>query len=266
MDLPAHWSTETVDNDGVPLQAYRTGSGPPIVLLHGYYDDGRRWARLADDLRDEYEVVTIDIRGHGQSDAPETGYSVDDRISDLDAVIEHFGLVDPVLLGHSMGATTAGWYAARHGERVRGVVLVDPECFHDRPDMDADELEAAVLEHFEGSEAWTIDGLVDDHYDHLEREQAERFAAASLAVAEHAVVQLALEGYPTPLAEQFSDIECPVLILRSDRDVETRVQDLAAAESLADGRLVHVPEAGHYVFRDAYEAALRELQAFLERY
>lgn len=263
MGLPAHWTAETVDADGVSLQTYRTGSGPPIVFLHGYYDDGRRWVRLADELRDDHEVVAFDMRGHGQSDAPEAGYSVDDRLQDIAAVIDHLDLTDPVLVGHSMGATTAGWYAARDSEQVRGVVLVDPECFHELPDMDADELEAAVREHFEGSDAQTVESIVEDHYDHLERDQAERLAEASLTVSEHAVVQLARESYPTPLADQFPALECPTLVLRSDRDVETRVRDLEAAATLPDGRLVHVPNAGHYVFLDEYEAACTELQTFL---
>lgn len=64
---------------------------------------------------------------------------------------------------------------------------------------------------------------------------------------------------------QFPHIECPTLILRSDRDIETRVRDLDAAEALPDGRLVHVPDAGHYVFQDEYEAALAELRTFLTR-
>lgn len=265
MSLPAHWTAETVDSGGVSLQTYRTGSGPPVVLLHGYYDDGRRWVRLADDLRDDHEVVSLDIRGHGQSDAPETGYAVDDRIADIDAIIDHLGLADPVLLGHSMGATTAGWYAASHPERVRGVVLVDPECFHDLPDMDADERESAVREHFDDFGSLTVETLIEEHYEHLDREQAEPLAEASLAVSEHAVVQLARESYPAPLVDQFHKIGCPTLILRSDRDVETRVRDLDAADALPNGRLVHTPDAGHYVFQDEYEAAFKELRAFLRR-
>lgn len=265
MDLPAHWTAETVDSNGVSLQTYRTGSGPPVVLIHGCYDDGRRWVRLADDLPDEHEVVSFDMRGHGQSDAPKTGYTIDDRVQDLNEVIDDLDLADPVLVGHSMGGSTAGWYATKHHERVRGVVLVDPDCFHDLPDMGADELKAAVREQFEGSSDWTVERLVEEHYDHLDRAQAERLAEASLAVSEHAVVQLAREGYPTPLADQFPHIRCPALVLRSDRDIETRVSDLDAADSLPDGRLVHVPDAGHYVFHDAYEGAFTELRTFLQR-
>lgn len=265
MDLPDHWIAETVDNEGVALQTYRTGSGPPLLFLHGYYDDGRRWVRPADDLRDDYEMVTLDCRGHGKSDAPESGYSIDDRISDIDAILDHFDLAEPVLVGHSMGATTAGWYAARRSDQIGGVVLLDPESFHDLPDMDDAELEAAVRQQVEGQDEWTIEDVIDEHYEYLNREQAERLAEASLAVSEHAVVQLALEGYPTPLVDQFPAMDCPVLVLRSDRDVETRTRDLDAADTLPNGRLVHIPDAGHYVFQDEYEVALRESRTFLAR-
>ena len=54
-------------------------------------------------------------------------------------------------------------------------------------------------------------------------------------------------------------------MLRRDRDVADRAADLTAADRLAEGRLVHVPDAGHYVFQDAYDPALAELRTFLRR-
>jgi len=57
-------------------------------MAHGLYDNGRRWVPLAADLCDEYEVVTFDARGHGRSEAPEAGYSLEDRVADLRGVVE----------------------------------------------------------------------------------------------------------------------------------------------------------------------------------
>ncbi|WEL18042.1 Alpha/beta hydrolase [Halorhabdus sp. SVX81] len=53
--------------------------------------------------------------------------------------------------------------------------------------------------------------------------------------------------------------------LRSDRDIEVRAADLDAAESLQSGRLLHIPEAGHYVIRDRFDAALTEIRTFLRQ-
>ncbi|MFW6384522.1 MAG: alpha/beta fold hydrolase, partial [Halodesulfurarchaeum sp.] len=78
------------------------------------------------------------------------------------------------------------------------------------------------------------------------------------------IAEIARQGYPH-LPDAFSRIECPTVVLKSDADPETRMKDLDAAEALQDGRLVHVPEAGHTVFRDRYDSAVRELRAFLRR-
>ncbi|NUC71143.1 alpha/beta hydrolase [Haloterrigena sp. SYSU A558-1] len=79
------------------------------------------------------------------------------------------------------------------------------------------------------------------------------------------MAELARQGYPSPLVDALPDVSCRSLVLRSDVDVDQRVADLNAADSLLPGRLVHVPNAGHYVFRDSYDAAYKELQTFLRR-
>jgi alpha-beta hydrolase superfamily lysophospholipase len=83
MDLPEEWTADTVNTNGADLECYRTGDGPPLLMAHGLYDNGRRWVPLAADFCDEYEVVTFDARGHGRSEAPEAGYSLEDRVADL---------------------------------------------------------------------------------------------------------------------------------------------------------------------------------------
>ena len=83
MDLPEEWTADTVSTNGADLKCYRTGDGPPLLMAHGLYDNGRRWVPLAADFCDEYEVVTFDARGHGRSEAPEAGYSLEDRVADL---------------------------------------------------------------------------------------------------------------------------------------------------------------------------------------
>ena len=91
MDLPEEWTADTVNTNGADLECYRTGNGPPLLMAHGLYDNGRRWVPLAADFCDEYEVVTFDARGHGRSEAPEAGYSLEDRVADLRGVVEGLG-------------------------------------------------------------------------------------------------------------------------------------------------------------------------------
>lgn len=113
MDVPGDWTMAndwtvsedctagTVEANGTTLQYYRTGDGHPVVMAHGFTDNGRCWGRLVSDLAADYDVVAYDARAHGRSAAPETGYTVEDRVADLVGLVDALGLDDPILYGHS---------------------------------------------------------------------------------------------------------------------------------------------------------------------
>ena len=264
MDLPNRWTPGTVDVDGTTLQCYRTGDGPPLVFAHGMFDNGRRWIPLGNDLADDYEVVTFDARGHGRSDAPADGYDIDTRIADLVGLLDGLGLDAPVVIGHSMGGATAAWAAATYPERFRGLVLVDPARFHPAPEIDPDEAAEQARDRLQSMQSQPIDERIADHYADLDcdEDHRRRLAAAVDECSPH-IANLAQE-HP-PVRDALGDIACPTLLLRRDAGTEARVRDRDAAQRLTDGRLVHVPDAGHYVFRDAPEAASAELRTFLAR-
>ena len=262
MDLPDRWTTEAVSVDGVHLQCYRTGSGPPILMAHGLYDNGRRWLPLGSDLADDYEIVAYDARGHGRSDAPETGYDIDIRVADLVSLIRELDLANPILLGHSMGAATVAWAAATHPDLPRGLVLEDPARFRDLPDVDTDETRARAREHLRERQARSVEARVAEYDDEHDTEHIRRLAE-SVDECHPNAVKVA-EDHP-PVAEAFEAITRPTLVFRRDLGIEGRRADLDVAARLRDGRLVHVPDAGHYVFLDEYEAAYTELRTFLRR-
>ena len=262
MTLPDGWATDTVDANGVELQYYRTGEGPPVVLAHGLFDTGRCWAPLVADLATDYTVVTYDARGHGRSAAPETGYGIDDRVADLVGLLDALGLSNPVLVGHSMGGSTVAWAAARHPTRPRGVVLEDPAGLHGAPEMGPVERAAAVRDRVETHADQSVAEIATE-YDDRDPALARRLAVADRACSP-TIAEIVRHGFP-PLGEAFSEIDAPTLVLKADGEPSTRAADLAVADELSDGRLVHVSGAGHCVFRDRYDAAVAELQTFLHR-
>ncbi|WP_135820107.1 alpha/beta fold hydrolase [Halostella litorea] len=267
MDLPDEWTAGTVSANGIDIRYYRAGSGDPVVLAHGMYADGRCWARLGSDLADEYEVVAYDARGHGRSDAPETGYDIDTRVADLVGLVAELGLDDPVLGGHSMGAATVAWAAAEHPSLPRGVFLEDPSRFRGTPETSVEAAREAGRERLRESKSRSVEERVERHYEEAGRDdhdeaQVRRLAVATDDCSPH-VVKIAQEHPPVERA--FDDVACRTLVLRRDVGVDDRVEDLRAAERLADGRLVHVPDAGHHVFLDEYDAAAAELRTFLRR-
>src|SRR5512133_4064253 len=78
--------------------------GPPLVLLHGLTDSGACWNRVASQLTPEFEIVALDLRAHGLSDAPANGYAASDHARDVIGIIEILGLKSVTLIGHSLGA------------------------------------------------------------------------------------------------------------------------------------------------------------------
>jgi len=87
--LPDGWTSGDVKANGITLHYYRTGNGslPPMVLSHGYTDNGLCWTDLALAIEKKYDVIMYDLRGHGLSDAPPTGYTIENNVSDIVGLI-----------------------------------------------------------------------------------------------------------------------------------------------------------------------------------
>ena len=101
------------------------GSGPPVVLIHGYPLNGNSWERQERVLLAEgYRVITYDRRGFGRSSQPTIGYDYDTFAADLNALLEHLNLNDIVLGGFSMGTGEVTRYLGKYGSsRVRKAAL-----------------------------------------------------------------------------------------------------------------------------------------------
>ena len=115
---------------GIALRARRwptaSGGQPPMLLVHGLASNARMWDGVGDALaRLGHEVVAVDLRGHGQSDKPATGYDFGTVTADLLGVIRDLGWARPVAVGQSWGGNVVVELAARAPEAVRGVAGVD---------------------------------------------------------------------------------------------------------------------------------------------
>jgi pimeloyl-ACP methyl ester carboxylesterase len=115
-----------VSSDGV-LVCYETdGSGAPaLVFVHGWSCDRRYWSRQVGHFVGRYQVVVIDLAGHGDSGGGREAWTMPSFGSDVVAVIESLGLEEVVLVGHSMGGDVIAEAAARIPDRVAGLVWAD---------------------------------------------------------------------------------------------------------------------------------------------
>jgi pimeloyl-ACP methyl ester carboxylesterase len=100
--------------------------GMPLLLLHGMADHALVWSSLGDYLSSNYQVIAPDLRGHGESGKPATGYHFQDYIGDLRALINHLGWTQAHILGHSWSAKIAAIWATQQPEVFKSLILVDP--------------------------------------------------------------------------------------------------------------------------------------------
>jgi pimeloyl-ACP methyl ester carboxylesterase len=100
------------------------GDAPVLIALHAHWMEGATFAPLADALAPAWRVIAPDQRGHGYSDHAAT-YSRDDYVGDLETLFELLGIDRAVLLGNSLGGINAIQFAARHPDKVRGLIIED---------------------------------------------------------------------------------------------------------------------------------------------
>lgn len=266
---------EFVKVDGVTLHVERTGSGPPLVLLHGFTGSGRTLARTAEDFADRFETLRIDLLGHGQSDAPDriAPYAMERCAGQVAAVIERLAGGRAHLLGYSMGGRVALSLAAFHPEQVRSALLVGARAgIESAPDrarrIAADERLAADLERC-GLEAFVDRWMALP----LFASQA-RIGPAFLAEARrqrlgncvHGLVHSLRgmgAGAQRPLFDRLASLRVPTLVAVGAEDERFLpvAEDLAARIPAA--RLAVVPAAGHAAHLENPEAFRRIARDFL---
>jgi 3-oxoadipate enol-lactonase len=110
--------------NGVNLAVEVKGEGPAILFIHGYPHDRSIWAHPMAVL-EGYRRIAPDLRGMGESDAPDLGYSIETYAGDLAALLDTLGVEEVVLCGLSMGGYVAFEFLRRWRRRVRGLVLMD---------------------------------------------------------------------------------------------------------------------------------------------
>ncbi len=104
----------------IRLNADLRGNGPPVVLLHALGTHGGLWADVP---LPAVRVLTLDLRGHGGSDAPKPPYAMGAMIRDVEQAMDHFGIKDAVVVGISLGGLIAQGLATKRLDLVRGLVL-----------------------------------------------------------------------------------------------------------------------------------------------
>jgi pimeloyl-ACP methyl ester carboxylesterase len=115
-----------VDLDDVRLFYTDEGSGPPVLLVHGWSCDSHDWSWQIPALTADHRVLAVDLRGHGRSSVPADGYEPRVFARDLAGLLERLDVGPVLAVGHSLGGAVVTTLAVEHPELVAAVVAVDP--------------------------------------------------------------------------------------------------------------------------------------------
>lgn len=140
-------------SEPVHLNFEVSGSGTPLLLIHGFPFDHTIWDAQVRDLGERYHIITPDLRGHGKSPAPEGAYSMDLMARDLITLLDHLGVYKAVWVGHSLGGyiTLAAYRLAP--ERFAGLGMIASNYLADSEEAKTKRYETAEKVSQQGAEA-----------------------------------------------------------------------------------------------------------------
>jgi N-formylmaleamate deformylase len=269
-----NWLSGDVIANGIRIHYYRTGGDkPPLVLSHGATDNGLCWVRLARAMESEYDVIMPDARGHGHSEAPESGYGNEERAADLAGLIHALNLDKPAIGGHSMGAGTSYYAAAVYPALARCAILEDPGFRPASSQATAEELKARSERMREGvaeRRAMTRDAIIEAGRKERPTWSDEEFGPWADSKLQVSLSWAGAVRGPDGLTwqEALPKITCPTLLITSDPDKGGIVTPEVAEEAkglLPTLTVIRIPGAGHNIRREQFEGFLEAVRSFLAR-
>ena len=270
-----------LDVDGLALNVERAGSGPPVVLLHGFTGSAAGWASLVELLAPEFATLAVDIVGHGRSDAPAAleryrmRRCVDDLAALLRPLLSDLGYQRACWLGYSMGGRVALQVAVQRPDAVAALVLegatpgllgaaergervASDEALAGRIERDGVE---AFVDEWEALPLFATQAALPPPARRAVR--AGRLANRAVGLAN------SLRGMGTgaqePLHDRLGEVKAPALLLAGALDVKFGEIAREMAQALPDATMQLMEDAGHAAHIERPEAFGAAVLAFLRR-
>jgi pimeloyl-ACP methyl ester carboxylesterase len=263
--------------------------GPPIICVHGITANAFCFQALADELSSTHRVFAYDLRGRGDSDKPESGYSLSIHAHDLAEIIDALELKRPIVMGHSLGAMIGLYFAAHYPEKVSKLILIDGgghlpwRTLEEQPawlTVSIGRLGTPVASFEEYVQRLKIAPFLGPYWN----EYLDMYFAHDVYYQHDGSV--ISKTYPTSAQEDLKylideynpevlwpRVQVPTLLLRagqglftSDDQLVTQAEADKIQQNIKSCEFVYYPALNHYTIAFiAYDGPARDIQAFLRR-
>ena len=281
LTYPKTFRARQIATNGTKLYVRVGGSGPAVVLLHGYGETGDMWVPLAEDLVPDHTVVVPDLRGMGLSAKPAGGYDKKTQGGDIAGILDALKIERAALVTHDIGNMVGYAFAAQYRDRVTCFVVIDaplpgvgpweeilknPLLWHFRfggPDM---ERLVAGRERIYLDRFWNEFSATPKRFSEAARRHYAKLYARPGAM--HAgFAQFAAFDQDAVDNRAFvaaGKLDVPVLALGGEKSFGTTMAAVMrfAASDVEEGV---VPDSGHWIMEENPKATIELVRAFLDR-
>ena len=277
---PAPFKLQDIATNGTTLHVRVGGSGPAVVLIHGFGDTGDMWTPLATELAKNHRVVVPDLRGIGLSAKPEDGYEKKNQAKDIRGVLDTLGIDQADIVGHDIGVMVSYAYAAAYPSKTTRLVVMDapppgippwdevvrnPKLWHfDFYGKDVFRLvqgrERIFLDRFYndfGGQPEKIDEGTRNHYAKLYARPGAMKGALSQFQAFRQDAKDNLESMKTKLT-------MPVLAIGGEKSF-AGLEAVAMRNAATNVTELVIPRAGHWLMEEEPAAVVQGVTAFLAK-
>jgi len=226
---------------------YGSAADPELIIIPGITSPAITWNATSQRLAETFHVLTLDVRGRGESSHPATGYRLTDYSADLAGIIEQLGLGAPAILGHSMGARIAAAFAHEYPGLRGPVLVVDPPLTG--PGREPLPLPLGFyLDRIRAARAARSVADMEGFYPGWAPELVQRQIEALASCSEAAITETYAGFHQEDFYQHWRHVAAPVLFVRGADSPIVTADMMAEVQNTNPGAQMHtVPGAGHMV-------------------
>ena len=248
-------NNNTVNVNGVNLSVQVVGSGQPIILIHGLGYSKESMYPLVQHLQPNYRVISYDVRGHGQSDKPES-FTLDDHADDLYALIRKYKLKKPIVIGFSMGSYIALKTAEKYPDTFDKIVLIGTKgggttSSSQQYASNAGSIMSRVFAPTTSQES-------------IASYAKNSTSSVQLSDSQRNAIYKSLTNFD--LLNDAGRVNTPVLLLTGEYDgLNPPAAAMSVADALPNAEFYVVPNAGHIAFFENPDFVYEHIDEFLKQ-